>query len=107
MNSYETQKIAQRVKAARNAAELSQEALGRKIGLTKVGYGEYERGHRLFDTEQLAQLSRVLARPVSYFLGLDTGLTEDEDRVLALYREARAAGMGPVAIAVLEGVVLR
>lgn len=102
-----THEIAQRVKAARNAAELSQEELGRKIGLTKVGYGEYEREHRLFDTEQLAQLSRVLGRPIAYFLGLDTGLTEDEDRVLALYREARDAGMGPVAIAVLEGVVLR
>lgn len=107
MNNNRTHEIAQRVKAARNAAELSQEELGRKIGLTKVGYGEYERGHRLFDTEQLAQLSRALGRPITYFLGLDTGLTEDEDRVLALYREACAAGMGPVAIAVLEGVVLR
>jgi len=107
MSNDRIRAIAQRVKAARQAAELSQEELGRKIGLTKVGYGEYERAHRLFDTEQLSELARVLGRSVEYFLGLDTGLTADEDRVWALYREARAAGMGAVALKVLEGVALR
>jgi transcriptional regulator with XRE-family HTH domain len=102
-----TQEIARRVKLARQAAGLSQEELGQRLGLTKVGYGEYERAHRVLDTEQLAKLGRVLGQPITYFLGLDTGLTEDEGRVLALYREARAAGVGSIAMAVLEGVVGR
>jgi transcriptional regulator with XRE-family HTH domain len=87
MNSNQaTQSIARRVKEARLAAGLSQEELGKKVGLTKVGYGEYERGRRLFDTEQLFHLSRILGRPVEYFLGLDTGLSEEEGQLLASYR---------------------
>jgi transcriptional regulator with XRE-family HTH domain len=37
MNSDQTRAIAQRLKNARQAAELTQEELGRKMGLTKVG----------------------------------------------------------------------
>lgn len=105
MNSDRTKAIAQRVKDARQAAGLSQEALGERIGLTKVGYGDYERGHRLFDTEQLFQLARILGRPVEYFLGLDTGLTGREERVLMLFRLAEERGLGDVAIGVIHAVV--
>jgi transcriptional regulator with XRE-family HTH domain len=52
MNSdHSPRGIAQRVKQARQEAGLSQESLGKKLGLSKVGYGEYERVSRLFDTE--------------------------------------------------------
>jgi len=43
----------------------------------------------LFNTEQLFQLARILGRPVEHFLGLDTGLTEDESHLLAAYRTIR------------------
>ena len=106
MNSNQsTQAIARRVKEARNALGLSQEDLGEKVGLSKVGYGEYERGNRLFDTEQLFRLARVLGRPVEYFLGLDMGLTGREERVLTLFRLAEERGLGDVAIGVIHAVV--
>lgn len=106
MNSNQsTQAIARRVKEARNALGLSQEDLGEKVGLSKVGYGEYERGNRLFDTEQLFRLARVLGRPVEYFLGLDMGLTGREERVLAIFRLAEEAGYGDLIIGLLHASV--
>ena len=94
--------IAQRVKEARQAAGLSQEDLGRRMGLTKVGYGEYERAHRLFDTEQLAKLSQILGRPVEYFLGLDMGLTEEEEQLLASYRAIGSSSGKHLVLAVVR-----
>jgi transcriptional regulator with XRE-family HTH domain len=85
-SNHSPRAIAQRMKTAREEAGFSQEELGRKIGLTKVAYGDYERVKRLFDTDQLFQLSRILGRPVEYFLGLETNLTDDEGQLLALYR---------------------
>ena len=87
-----TLQIAARVREARKAAHLSQEELGSKMGLTKVGYGEYERGRRLFDTDQLFRLERVLGVSVAWLLGLPTELTPEEDRVITLYRQASIAG---------------
>jgi transcriptional regulator with XRE-family HTH domain len=98
--------IAARVREARKVAQLSQEDIARKLGLTDGGYGHYERGRQPFTLEMIFKLAIILGRPVTYFLGLDSGLAEDEDRVLALYREARAAGLGPMVISVLEGIAL-
>jgi transcriptional regulator with XRE-family HTH domain len=103
-NTDRTWLIARRIKEARQAKGLSQEALGERMGLTKVGYGEYERGRRLFDTEQLFQLARVLNRPVEWFLGLDTDLTEDEQQMLVMYRHARTAGVGDMVLGILDSM---
>ena len=99
--------VARRIRAAREAAGFSHEDMGRKLGLTKAGYGHYERGRQPFTLEMIFKLAGIFGQSVEYFLGLDTGLTADEDRILALYREARAAGRGAMAIMVLEGVTLR
>lgn len=80
------QTIAKRVRDEREAAELSQEEVGKRLGLSKVGYGHYERGAHPFTLWQLMQIARVLGRPVEYFLGLDTGMTDDEGQLLVLYR---------------------
>jgi transcriptional regulator with XRE-family HTH domain len=99
--------IAQRIRGARKTAGLSQEDVALRLGMTDAGYGHYERGRQPFTLELVFKLADILGQPITYFLGLDTGLTEDEGRVLALYREARAAGVGSIAMAVLEGVVGR
>jgi len=78
--------IIRRVKQARGIAGLSQNELGNHLGLSKAGYGHYERGRQPFSIEQLFKLSRILGRSVEHFLGLDNGLTEDEDALLATYR---------------------
>lgn len=102
MSDQRVREIAARVKEARQAMNLSQDELGRRMGLSKVGYGDYERGRRLFDTEQLFLLSRIFNRSVEWFLGLETQLTEDEDEVLHLYRKARAAGRAAMTLTFLR-----
>lgn len=91
MKTYAIDKaIAKRVREARVNAGLSQEEVAGKLGLTDGGYGHYERGRQSFTLEMIFKLTEILCQSVEYFLGLDTGLTADEDRILALYREARA-----------------
>lgn len=76
----------ERIKAARRESGLSQEDVGRRLGLSRSGYGHLEDGSRLLTLDDLANLSRILGRPVEYFLGLDTGMTEDEGQLLAAYQ---------------------
>lgn len=100
-----TKIIAERIKAARQDNNLSQADLGAKLGLSKVGYGEYERGNRAFDAELLFRLARILGRPVEHFLGLPTGLTGREERVVALFRLAEGAGYGDLVIGAVHAMV--
>lgn len=86
------ERIAQRVREAREAAGLSQEETGRAIGLSVVGYGHYDRGRQPFTVEMLFELSPVLNHSVEWFLGLDTGLTEEEDELLACFRGTEESG---------------
>jgi transcriptional regulator with XRE-family HTH domain len=99
--------IGLRVQAARKAAGLSQEDLGRRLGLSKGGYGQYERGLHPFTAEQLFQLAAILDRSVSYFLGLETGLSPEEDRLLLLYRRARTMGLADLFLRMAEAIVDR
>ena len=78
--------ITNRVRRARREAGLNQTQLAARIGLSKAGYSHYERGRQPFTVDQLFLLSRILGRSVEWFLGLDTKLTDDEDRLLTTYR---------------------
>ena len=94
-----TREIASRVRAARESLEpkLTQEELGAKIGLSKVGYGHYERGTQPFSVWHLYQLARVLGRPLEYFLGLTTESPPgraDPSRGLSASGWLRASGAG-------------
>lgn len=103
MNSdHSPRGIAQRVKQARQEAGLSQESLGKKLGLSKVGYGEYERVSRLFDTEQLFHLERILGRSVGWFLGLSSELSDDEQQVLSMYQRAKEQGRDRMALGFMK-----
>ncbi len=99
--------IGLRVQAARKETGLSQEDLGRRLGLSKGGYGQYERGLHPFTADQLFQLASILDRSVQYFLGLDNGLTPDEDRMLSLYRRARAMGLEDLFTRMAEAITDR
>jgi transcriptional regulator with XRE-family HTH domain len=99
--------IGLRVRAAREATGLSQEDLGRRLGLTKGGYGQYERGLHPFTADQLFQLAGLLNRSVPYFMGLETGLTPDEDRLVALYRRARAMRLDDLLLRMAAAIVDR
>jgi transcriptional regulator with XRE-family HTH domain len=78
--------------------------LGQKLGLTATGYGHYERGRQAFSIEQLFVIARVLDRPVEWFLGLNSELSDDELLALGLYRRAVRNGVGEAALRVLGAV---
>lgn len=80
------QRLGDRIRRVREDTGLSQEDVGRQLGMTSTGYGHYERGAREISLEQLARLSTVLGKPVEYLLALDTPLEEDEQELLHLYR---------------------
>lgn len=93
--------VAERVIRAREEAGLQKNELAEYLGLSKSGYTSYEKFEVPFTVEQLFQLERVLERPVSYFLGLPTDLTSDEEQLLTAYRQipqkaARQAALGMV-----------
>lgn len=93
--------VAERVIRAREDAGLQKNELAEHLGLSKSGYTSYEKFEVPFTVEQLFQLERILERPVSYFLGLPTGMTSDEEQLLTAYRQipqkaARQAALGMV-----------
>jgi len=79
-------RIAQRIKAARKAAHLTQQDVADRLGMSDVGFGDIERGKSQPNIEYLFQLSSILGRSVEHLLGLDNGLSADEDELLARYR---------------------
>ncbi len=83
-----TRDIARRVRGTREGLEprLTQEEVGARLGLSKVGYGHYERGSQPFSVWHLFELATILGRPVEYFLGLSTDLRPDEQVLLGGYR---------------------
>lgn len=96
--------IAKRLKLARRDAGLTQEEVGGRIGLTKVGYGHYERGLVPIGVAQLFQLSDILGVSVAYLLGLDSDLTKDEDELLTLYRQIETPQLKALARDMLRGL---
>ncbi len=83
----ENEAICKRVRTARKAAGLSQEEVAAQLNLTPAGYGHYERGRQPFSIEMLTRLARVLDRPLEHFLGLQMGLTLEEEQLVAAFRE--------------------
>jgi len=95
----------QRVRAARKAAGLTQSELGEKLGMSRGGYSLLETGARIITLEDLFRLSRILGRPVEYLLGLDTGLSEDEGQLLAVYRSLGDPERRGLALRIVQSMV--
>ncbi len=75
-----------RLRDARRAAKLSQDEVGRRLGLSRAGYGHLEDGTRSMTLDDLVNLARIVAQSPAYLLGLEGDLTPDEDRLLTAYR---------------------
>ena len=86
--------VTRRVAEARQAEGLTKTEFAARLGLSKQAYNGYEKGETVFSVVQLFRVSEILNRPVTYFLGLDSGLTSDEEQLLAIYRKGRRRGMG-------------
>ena len=80
------QEISRRARLAREEAGLSQADVSKLLGMERSGYGHYERGRLAWRIDILEQLSQILGKPLEYFLGIDTELSEDEAELVHMYR---------------------
>lgn len=93
------------IRALRNERNISQERLGKKIGVTRSMIALYESGERLPSLSALIELSRVLGVTTDYLLGVSqekgtfldvSGLTPKQidslDAIIENYRECDRAG---------------
>ena len=78
--------VTERVIQAREAEGLNKREFSERLGLADSSYSPYEAYKIPFSIDMIQRISRILGRPVEYFLRLDTGLTEDEGQLLASYR---------------------
>ena len=66
MKAYEL--IGRKLQKAREAAEMSQEELAKKLGYTQASLSNYELGKRRLYLSDLKRLSQILSKPITYFL---------------------------------------
>jgi transcriptional regulator with XRE-family HTH domain len=66
MDRYE--QIGRRIRQARESAGLTQEEMGRRLGVSGVAVGHYERAARAVGIADLERISEILHRPMAWFL---------------------------------------
>jgi transcriptional regulator with XRE-family HTH domain len=80
--NHNDQKIGQRIRSARVARGLSQEALGADIGVTFQQVQKYENGANRVSGSRLVEIARATKRPIPYFFqdieGLPHAVEEPE-----------------------------
>lgn len=91
MNACE---LGKRLRLAREARGLSQQAVADTIGLPRTAVTQMEAGKRSVSTLELSSLSRLFLRPVSEILRERSG-DEDEDVLGVLYRVAPGLEQDP------------
>ena len=62
--------IGRRIRQAREAAGLTQEELGQRLGVSGVAVGHYERAARSVGIAELEAIARILNHPITWFLHL-------------------------------------
>ena len=66
MDRYE--QIGRRIRQARETAGMTQEDLGRRLGISGVAVGHYERAARAVGIADLERIAEILRRPMAWFL---------------------------------------
>ena len=74
--------IGRNLKAAREAADISQEAFAEMLGVSRATLSGFENGHVAIDSERLLKAAQILGKPVADFF------KEDEEALALLYRSA-------------------
>lgn len=76
-----------RIKKAREKKNLTQEDVGKRLGIGRAAYSNIENGHSLVSVEHLVKLVNILEQPIIYFFGLGSGdLSKSEVELLGFYR---------------------
>lgn len=74
--------IGDRIRAARERLNLSQEDLALRLGKTQNAISLYERGLRAIHLSEIDGLAKALEVPISYFFGDDDPISEIMDLLL-------------------------
>lgn len=76
--------IGRRIRQAREDLGLTQADVADELRLTRAAVGKIEKGSSI-TLDNLFELEGILMKPVEYFLGLDTELSDDAAEWLAIY----------------------
>lgn len=78
--------FSERLREARNAAGLSQEALGKKVGLRQSSVWQYEANKSAPTPEMIVALADVLNVTVAWLLDVDEDYSMQEQEIIKKYR---------------------
>lgn len=81
----ERAKLAQKLKEARESADLSQDEVAQKLDLPRPAISQIENANRRVEALELARLARLYGKPMSFFSDEETA---DTTRLEALHRTA-------------------
>ncbi len=79
---FDTMKVAQRIREARNAQNMTQMALADEMGVSYQAVSNWERGNSMPDISKLEQLCNVLHITVYELLGTDDPQTKTVSKIL-------------------------
>jgi transcriptional regulator with XRE-family HTH domain len=86
-------KLGDRIRYLRINLGLTQEELGRKVGLTKSAINKYEKGSvENMKQSMIARFASALDVSPVYLLGLEDPKQDDEDRLISLFRRMSDEG---------------
>ena len=90
-----SEEIGQRVYEARKLRKMTQQNLGKKLGVSFQQIQKYERGHNRIPSTRLYDISKALDMNMGYFFGEDLEVGEDmriSNEGLLLLRKAEQIG---------------
>jgi transcriptional regulator with XRE-family HTH domain len=60
-------RLAERLRLAREAADISQDAVAQALGVPRAAISQIEHGNRRVEAIELARLAKLYKKPLSYF----------------------------------------
>jgi len=91
-NKAAAELVGRQLRRAREDLGLMQVEVAERLGLIKETYSSWERAVRLMPTNYLPEVSRILHRPIGYFLGEpdERGLDNEEQLLVTLFRSIQS-----------------
>lgn len=71
--------LGKRIKEMRKKADMSQEELGKILGVSKVSVCHWEKEVKKPSSKNLIELSKILNAPVEYLIGSDSYVVSESD----------------------------
>ena len=80
--------FAERLKFLRKKRKLTQQEIADKIGISRVGYGYWEKGTREPSIDNLVELSKLLGTSLDYLLGYNDYNFVDTNEIMSIMQGA-------------------